>query len=277
MDGDEQAAPGGDAGGGAGQEGDQVESARRRSAVDVEGGHQVEGAGRQGLGGDVEDQGPDAPAQARPPRPVPQAPDGGGGQVHTGDLPAASGEPQGVVALAAADVEGGAGIPVGGQLRQPVVGLARPQAVHGGVARLPLLLTLTHGARLSAAQGLERGYAQHPHAAAAAGHRPRPRLRRRPHPHAAAATAGRTPVPGRAVPGPRPPSLRGPRRRRLSKSVAKARIEPERRKRNVDIPRFCSPPISPRRAFATDSDTNPPRTAPGAPCAPPRARPSAPS
>ena len=50
------------------------------------------------------------------------------------------------------------------------------------------------------AQGLERGYAQHPHAAAAAGHRPRPRLRRRPHPHAAAATAGRTPVPDRARP-----------------------------------------------------------------------------
>ena len=67
---------------------------------------------------------------------------------------------------------------------------------------------------------------------------------------------------------------RGPRQRKLSKSVAKARIAPERRKRNVDIPRFCPPPIPPRDAFATDLDNCPPRTAPGAPCAPLRVRPS---
>ena len=48
--------------------------------------------------------------------------------------------------------------------------------------------------------------------------------------------------------------LAGPRRRRLSKSVAKAPIAPERRKRNVDIPRFFSPPIPVRSAFATDLD-----------------------
>ena len=51
----------------------------------------------------------------------------------------------------------------------------------------------------------------------------------------------------------------------LSKSVAKARIEPGCRKRIVDIPRFFSPPIPARGAFATDSDTPPPRTAPRAP------------
>ena len=47
---------------------------------------------------------------------------------------------------------------------------------------------------------------------------------------------------------------RGPRGRSLSKSVAKAPIAPERRKRNVDIPRFFSRPIPSRRAFATDLD-----------------------
>ena len=67
---------------------------------------------------------------------------------------------------------------------------------------------------------------------------------------------------------------RGPRRRRLSESVAKTRIAPKRRRRIVDIPRFCSPQIPPRDAFATDSDTPPFRTAPGAPPAPPRARPA---
>ena len=46
---------------------------------------------------------------------------------------------------------------------------------------------------------------------------------------------------------PWPPSVRGPRRRRLSKSATKAWISPGRRKRNVDIPRFFSPPIPPRR------------------------------
>ena len=61
---------------------------------------------------------------------------------------------------------------------------------------------------------------------------------------------------------------RGPRRRRLSKSVAKARIAPEHRKRIVGISRFSSRPIPPRSAFATDSDTLPPRPASGAPRAP---------
>ena len=40
----------------------------------------------------------------------------------------------------------------------------------------------------------------------------------------------------------------------MSKSVAKAPIAPERRKRNVDIPRFFSRPIPARGAFATDLD-----------------------
>ena len=72
---------------------------------------------------------------------------------------------------------------------------------------------------------------------------------------------------------------RGPRRRGLSKSVAKARILPGCAKRNVDIPRFFSRPIAPRSAFATDLDMSPPRSAPGAPRAPllPRPRPSVPS
>ena len=56
-----------------------------------------------------------------------------------------------------------------------------------------------------------------------------------------------------------------PRRRRLSESVAKARIEPGRAQGIVGIPRFFSRPIPARSAFATDLDTPPPRTAPGAP------------
>ena len=68
--------------------------------------------------------------------------------------------------------------------------------------------------------------------------------------------------------------LRRTRRRGLSKSVAKAPIAPKRRKRIVDIPRFFSPPIPPRGAFATDSDTPPPRIATGAPPAPARQRPA---
>ena len=54
----------------------------------------------------------------------------------------------------------------------------------------------------------------------------------------------------------------------LSKSVAKARIPSKCRKRIVDIPRFYSRPIPARGAFATDLDTPPPRTVPGAPPAP---------
>ena len=60
------------------------------------------------------------------------------------------------------------------------------------------------------------------------------------------------------------------RGRRLSKSATKAPIEPERTRRNVDIPRFCSPPIPPRGAFVADLDTPPPRVTPGAPPAPHR-------
>ena len=44
----------------------------------------------------------------------------------------------------------------------------------------------------------------------------------------------------------------GSQRRGLSKSATKARIEPERARRIVDIPRFSSPPIPPRGAFAAD-------------------------
>ena len=65
---------------------------------------------------------------------------------------------------------------------------------------------------------------------------------------------------------------RWPQRRRLSKSVAKAQIEPERRKRNVAIPCFFSPSIPLQDAFATDLDTTSPRAVPGAPPAPLRAR-----
>ena len=70
--------------------------------------------------------------------------------------------------------------------------------------------------------------------------------------------------------GPHRPS-RGPWRRGLSKSVAKAPIAPERRRRIVDIPRFLSRPIPVQGAFATDLDTPPTRTATGVPPAPPRA------
>ena len=67
----------------------------------------------------------------------------------------------------------------------------------------------------------------------------------------------------------------GPWRRRLSESVAKAPIAPERARRIVDIPRFFSTPILARGAFATDSDTPPPRIAPGALPAPSRVSPLA--
>ncbi|MFC2361661.1 MAG: hypothetical protein ACFNME_12815, partial [Actinomyces dentalis] len=50
----------------------------------------------------------------------------------------------------------------------------------------------------------------------------------------------------------------------LSKSVAKAPIEPERRRRIVDIPGFFSRPIPTRGAFATDLDMPPLRIVPGA-------------
>ena len=57
---------------------------------------------------------------------------------------------------------------------------------------------------------------------------------------------------------------------RLSKSVAKAPIGLERRRRIVDIPRFFSRPIRSRGAFATDLDKPPPEAVPRAPPAPPR-------
>ena len=49
----------------------------------------------------------------------------------------------------------------------------------------------------------------------------------------------------------------------LSRSVAKARIAPKLRKRNVDIPRFFSRPIPARSAFATDLDKRRRRGPPG--------------
>ena len=56
----------------------------------------------------------------------------------------------------------------------------------------------------------------------------------------------------------------------LSKSVAKARIGPERRKRIVGIPHFFSWSIPPRGAFATDLDTLSPRIVSKAPPTPSR-------
>ena len=79
------------------------------------------------------------------------------------------------------------------------------------------------------------------------------------------ARRGRSPARG-APPG-------DPRRRKLSKSVAKAPIAPECTERIVDIPRFCSTPIPPRDAFATDLDTPPSRSVPGAPPVSSHARP----
>ena len=64
-----------------------------------------------------------------------------------------------------------------------------------------------------------------------------------------------------------------PRRRRLSESVAKARIEPGRAQGIVGIPRFFSRPIPARSAFATDLDTPPTRIVPGITPAPPQPRP----
>ena len=64
--------------------------------------------------------------------------------------------------------------------------------------------------------------------------------------------------------GDRPPPA-GPRRRRLSKSATKTPTEPERARRNVDIPRLRSPPIPVRSAFVADLDTTSPRVATEAP------------
>jgi len=72
--------------------------------------------------------------------------------------------------------------------------------------------------------------------------------------------------------GPWRPS-RTPWRRRMSKSATKARIEPERARRIVDIPRFSSQPIPARGAFVADFDTPPPQAVTEAPPAPPHAHP----
>ena len=77
-----------------------------------------------------------------------------------------------------------------------------------------------------------------------------------------------TTMTGPGVPGATGGRAPGGQRRRLSESVAKARIVPERRKRTVDIPCFFSRLIPARGAFATDSDTIPPQITPGAPRAP---------
>ena len=61
--------------------------------------------------------------------------------------------------------------------------------------------------------------------------------------------------PGRRSTGDRPP--RPVRGGGLSKSATKARIEPERARRIVDIPRFSSRPIPARGAFVADLDTTP--------------------
>ena len=60
---------------------------------------------------------------------------------------------------------------------------------------------------------------------------------------------------------------------RLSKSATKAPIALAHQRRIVDIPRFFSRSIPARGAFVADLDTPPPRTAPGVPPAPHRARP----
>ena len=71
----------------------------------------------------------------------------------------------------------------------------------------------------------------------------------------------------------RPP--RPTRGRWLSKSATKTPTEPERTRRNVDIPRLRSPSIPPQGAFVADSDTPPPRVATGAAPAPSFQRPAA--
>ena len=65
----------------------------------------------------------------------------------------------------------------------------------------------------------------------------------------------------------------GPRWNGLSKSATKAPTPSKRRRRIVDIPRFCLPSIPARSVFVADLDTTPRWTVPGAPCVPPRARP----
>ena len=59
---------------------------------------------------------------------------------------------------------------------------------------------------------------------------------------------------------------RGPWRRGLSKSVAKAPIAPGGAKRIVVIPRFSSRSIPARSAFATDLDRSPSEPVPRVPC-----------
>ena len=108
--------------------------------VHERGGHEVEAAGQRVAGEHV---------GAQPRRPLPRAGLDGvllgplqrdPGHVDAGDGPAPAGEPDGVGALAAADVHRGAGRQVGDLLDQPPVRLAGPDALGGGVAVVPVLL-----------------------------------------------------------------------------------------------------------------------------------------
>ena len=66
-----------------------------------------------------------------------------------------------------------------------------------------------------------------------------------------------TTMTGHGVPGATGGRAPEGQQRRLSESVTKARIVPERRKKTIDILRFFSRLIPVRGAFVTDSDIGP--------------------
>ncbi len=135
MQDDEQGAAGGHGPCGGTQDRLLVECGR---GLQVMGTHQVEGAlGERGSqlvafpGDAVAD-----PGLGRVPG---RALQGGGGDVHAGDPPAARGQPHGVRPFAAAEVERGAGDEAGRLLDQQVVGAPAPDAAGVAVAGLPEL------------------------------------------------------------------------------------------------------------------------------------------
>ena len=180
VNGGQQTASGGHEPGAPGQEVDQVERPGFRAAVKVEGDDEVERSRGQVLVRHVEDDAADPLLQAASTGLGLHARDRGGGQVEADDVPAALGEPDGVGALTAAQIEGAPRLPGVRELGQPVVGVPGPQPVDGGITRFPLLLALTHAGETSVsgprgAPGSRSPPApSHPRAARILAHRPRP-------------------------------------------------------------------------------------------------------
>ena len=109
-----------------------VEQQRRR--LEEEDRHQVVAAGRGSAGDQVVAQGLDPVGHPRLGGVLAHPGQGHLGDVECGDPPAAAGEPDGVGALTAADIERPPGREVGALLHQTLVGPAAPDPIGLGVA-----------------------------------------------------------------------------------------------------------------------------------------------